>query len=138
MQQLISDLNRERISVVLRQNKEGIIYGITYVDHQTKSVFNGSDLGKAYSAKMILERTSLSEPGLTIDLAGEKKNIRPSDDALKEAGISPSQQGELNIPDILYSTAGTTTNTPYQLKKRKRKIKKIKKSKKFKKIQKIQ
>lgn len=124
LQQLISDLNKERISVVLRQNKEGIIYGITYVDHQTKSVFNGSDLGKAFSAKMILERTSLSDSGLTIDLAGEKKNIRQSDDSLKEAGVSPSQQGELNIPDILYSTAGTTTNTPYQLKKRKRKRKK--------------
>lgn len=121
---LINDLNKERISVVLRQNKDGIVYGITYVDHHTKCVFNGSDLGKAYSAKMILERTSLSDPGLTIDLAGEKKNIRQSEDSLKEAGVSPLQQGELNIPDILYSTAGTTTNTPYQLKKRKRKRKK--------------
>ena len=36
------------------------VYGITYVDHQTKTVFNGSDLGKAYSAKSILARLELN------------------------------------------------------------------------------
>jgi hypothetical protein len=41
---------------VLRQNDDGIIYGITYVDHNTKCVFNGSHLGKQYSAKAILQR----------------------------------------------------------------------------------
>lgn len=41
---------------MLRQNNEGIIYGLTYVDHKTKCVFNGSDLGKQYSANGIQER----------------------------------------------------------------------------------
>lgn len=124
LNQLIDDLNKERISVVLRQNKEGVIYGITYVDHQTKTVFNGSDLGKPYSAKMILERTGSARAGVTIDLAGENKNIRQSEDALQEREVFRSQQGELNIPDMLHSTAGATNNTPFQLKKRKRKRKK--------------
>ena len=44
------------ITLVKRQNAEGRIYGLTYVDHQTGSVFNGSALGKAYSAKEMLER----------------------------------------------------------------------------------
>lgn len=44
------------ITVVKRQNDEGRIYGLTYVDHQTGGVFNGSALGKAYSAKEMLER----------------------------------------------------------------------------------
>ena len=39
--------------VVLRQNDTGIIYGITYVDHKTRCVFNGSNLGKQYSANAI-------------------------------------------------------------------------------------
>ncbi len=56
MQNLIAALEKERIHVVVRQNKESIIYGITYVDHQTKCVFNGTDLGKQYSAKGIMER----------------------------------------------------------------------------------
>ena len=55
------NLSRAGINVILRQNSEGLIYGITYVDLKTKSVFNGSDLGKEYSAKGILERLGYSE-----------------------------------------------------------------------------
>lgn len=44
------------INMVFRQNGEGLLYGITYVDHQTQCVFNGSALGKQYSAKAIQER----------------------------------------------------------------------------------
>jgi Relaxase/Mobilisation nuclease domain len=55
------NLSRVGINVILRQNSEGLIYGITYVDLKTKSVFNGSDLGKEYSAKGILERLELGE-----------------------------------------------------------------------------
>jgi hypothetical protein len=63
------NLSRAGINVILRQNSEGLIYGITYVDFKTKSVFNGSDLGKEYSAKGIFERLGLGErpvqnPGL--------------------------------------------------------------------------
>lgn len=57
---LIKVLEKDGIHVALRQNTEGLIYGITYVDHKTKCVFNGSDLGKQYSAKAILERCNTS------------------------------------------------------------------------------
>ena len=50
-----SALKPQKIDLILRQNKEGVIYGITYVDHHTKCVFNGSDLGKNFSAKGISE-----------------------------------------------------------------------------------
>jgi len=53
---LMNTLAKDGINVVLRQNEDGVIYGITYVDHRTKCVFNGSILGKQYSAKGILER----------------------------------------------------------------------------------
>jgi hypothetical protein len=49
-------LEKENINTLLRQNEQGIIYGITYVDHHTKCVFNGSDLGKQYSAAGIQQR----------------------------------------------------------------------------------
>ncbi|MBS0027110.1 relaxase/mobilization nuclease domain-containing protein [Chitinophaga hostae] len=56
----ISDLQqhllKERIALVARQNDQGLIYGLTYVDHKTQSVFNGSDLGKAYSANQLQTR----------------------------------------------------------------------------------
>ena len=44
------------VEVVLRQSTEGNIYGITYVDFKSKCVFNGSDLGKEFSAKGIVEQ----------------------------------------------------------------------------------
>jgi hypothetical protein len=49
-------LEKEGINTILRKSPTGLIYGITYVDHTTKCVFNGSALGKDYSAKSILER----------------------------------------------------------------------------------
>jgi hypothetical protein len=51
-------LKKEGIDMVLRRNEHGVIYGITYVDHVTRAVFNGSALGKAYSANAIRERCS--------------------------------------------------------------------------------
>jgi len=45
-----NQLKTEGIQVIFRQNEEGRLYGITFVDHRSKAVFNGSDLGKSYSA----------------------------------------------------------------------------------------
>ena len=38
------------IGVVFRQNDAGRIYGATFIDHAAKAVFNGSRLGKEFSA----------------------------------------------------------------------------------------
>jgi hypothetical protein len=59
---LIKSLEREGIHTCLRKNGEGLIYGITYVDHRAKTVFNGSALGKPYSAKAIQERCGQNIP----------------------------------------------------------------------------
>ncbi len=40
------------INTVVRRNAEGRIYGITFVDHASKSVWNGSQLGKNLSANV--------------------------------------------------------------------------------------
>lgn len=68
LQELVRQLQKEGISLVERRNADGILYGITYVDHLTKSVFNGSVLGKRYSAKGIKERCSDS------NVFGQQKN----------------------------------------------------------------
>lgn len=61
LEELTKALQKERIQVVLRQNDKGFIYGITYVDHHTKCVFNGSHLGKQYSANAIQQRCGLRQ-----------------------------------------------------------------------------
>jgi hypothetical protein len=43
---LINILERDGIDTVLRKNDSALIYGITYVDHRSKAVSNGSSLSK--------------------------------------------------------------------------------------------
>jgi hypothetical protein len=61
IQELKKTLALSGINMVFRQNGEGLLYGITYVDHQTECVFNGSALGKQYSAKAIQERCGFND-----------------------------------------------------------------------------
>ncbi len=56
---LIADLSKESIEVLARQNAEGRIYGMTFIDLKNRVVFNGSDLGKEYAANAIIERCGI-------------------------------------------------------------------------------
>ncbi|RYZ51952.1 MAG: relaxase [Sphingobacteriales bacterium] len=51
---LVKELAKEQVALVLRRNDAGLIYGLTFIDHKNRTVFNGSDLGKGYSAKAIV------------------------------------------------------------------------------------
>lgn len=46
------ELAKNNISVLFRTNNEGRIYGATFIDHEQKAVFNGSRLGKEFSANV--------------------------------------------------------------------------------------
>ena len=48
-------LKEHNIDVVLRYTEEGRIYGVTFIDHNTMTVLNGSRLGKEFSANAINE-----------------------------------------------------------------------------------
>lgn len=56
LSQLEKSLEKQGVSVTWRTNTDGYTYGVTYVDHRNRTVFNGSSLGKRYSAKAILDR----------------------------------------------------------------------------------
>lgn len=49
-------LRKEHIDLYLRRNDTGRITGVTFIDHETRCVLNGSRLGKAYSANALNER----------------------------------------------------------------------------------
>jgi hypothetical protein len=68
--EFLLDLKKEKITAVIRENEQGFIYGITFIDHRNKTVFNGSDLGKQYSATGIKERI--------LKATNEEKNSMPS------------------------------------------------------------
>lgn len=51
--QFKSNLEEKGIDVVVRQNNEGRIYGVTFIDHNNRIALNGSRLGKEFSANAI-------------------------------------------------------------------------------------
>jgi hypothetical protein len=126
----IKALEKESIHTVLRQNKEGIIYGITYIDHKTKCVFNGSDLGKPYSAKGILERcnqanTQQQAQGIglqTLPTAKEGKNIRPVNNNTFQSTTNETDKilDSLVSPTTVYDGLPAELKTTKKKKKRKR------------------
>lgn len=94
MNELIQLLAQKNICTVLRQNEEGRIYGITFVDNQNKVVFNGSDLGKAYSAAHLQTKFSSVVPG------EEKKSS-----LAKEQSITIEKNNSRELPVHSFSAA---------------------------------
>ena len=45
-------LTAQGVGVVFRENEDGRIYGVTFIDHGRREAFNGSRLGKEYSANV--------------------------------------------------------------------------------------
>jgi len=127
LQGLIKALEKESIQTVLRQNQQGIIYGITYIDHRTKSVFNGSALGKPYSANGIQERCSLmASPVEEIKdskVAGEEKKHSEKQIILQPAEKEKSV-GDDSLLETLMNPKEGFDYVPWQLKKSKRKKRK--------------
>ena len=132
LQDLIKALEKQGIHVALRQNDTGLIYGITYVDHQTKCVFNGSILGKQYSAKAIQERCQqkvVPEQKLPKHSAQEPIGLQPQASAGEAETKAHSNSIQIaapfkeieNILDTLMQTEYTSNYLPYQLKRKRKK-----------------
>ena len=130
MTNLAKQLEKRNIYLLLRQNAEGRLYGITFVDNSTKCVFNGSDLGKGYSASAIQSKLAANPTEKTIE-KNELKNsisttgVQKDFTHQKEQGkmVAGSSKSETPL-DILMSTKEQYDNVPGGLMKKKRKKKK--------------
>lgn len=112
MNTFIRALEQMNIATVLRQNAEGKIYGITFVDNNNKTVFNGSDIGKAYSATH-----------LTTELASFAKQNKAPQNIQETKGIDALQLSPENLVDLLLSQQVQPDYVPVQLLKKKRRKK---------------
>jgi Relaxase/Mobilisation nuclease domain len=122
--QLVQQLKKEGIETVMRQNNEGLVYGVTFVDHKTKCIFNGSALGKEFSAKGIQERCAITIA------AEEKENLIIKSHTRELVNIMEEYKDFLSIVefgqilDTLIKVEYTSDYVPRQFKsnkKRKRK-----------------
>lgn len=91
-------LREQYIDVVFRTNKSGRIYGVTFIDHKTRAVANGSRLGKDLSASVFHElfnnpRADRSRliPKLPTDETATDRNGFP---ALHVPSIPPGEEYE--------------------------------------------
>lgn len=94
-------LQQEGIDVVLRRNDTGRIYGVTFIDHHSRVVLNGSRLGKDYSANVLNERFPFIEeeqPRSILDrLLHPKPGVPAFDDESGSKEFSPESGGLLSL-----------------------------------------
>ena len=119
-----SALQRAGIALVIRENSDGRVYGLSYIDQLNKVVFNGSDLGKTYSAAAMMNvlQFKTAEKGTeAIEWIFEKASGKsPGDPLISNNSIGRTLLDELLIPD------GSDQSPPDQFEPKKKRKKRRK------------
>lgn len=84
-------LKEADIEVIYRINPDGRLYGITFIDHANRTVFNGSRLGKTFSANVFNEL--FNNPDADRDKLIPPPEQGPSRQE-RETGTEKRQEGE--------------------------------------------
>lgn len=71
------NLHRRGIDVIFRENEEGRLYGVTFIDHNNGCVVNGSRLGKELSANAVAEWFDRPHPELSAPIQQSEKGSTP-------------------------------------------------------------
>jgi hypothetical protein len=91
------------MNTVIRRNDQGRLYGITFVDHQTGNVFNGSHLGKEFSANVFQELFSNNGLKLTENNRAQSVPHNPTISAKETTtsdNLHPFFDFMINLSDI--------------------------------------
>jgi len=76
--EFVQELKAKGIEVVFRENKEGRTYGVTFIDHNSRCVYNGSQLGKEFSANVFHQwLKSLEEPATALTSQVNMPSVTP-------------------------------------------------------------
>lgn len=63
---------------MFRENDQGRIYGVTFIDHRNREVYNGSRLGKEFSANAFEQLLGRTQEFPEAEVPGEYTTIRES------------------------------------------------------------
>jgi len=113
--QLSDNLKAINIELVVRENENKVVYGLTYVDHEAKAVFNGSELGKRFSPAAL--QVELLANGKAKGHESKYSTYRVSERAIETTGKSNNMLHELLKPE----TPSGSTSPGDRNKKRRRK-----------------
>ncbi|MVN91535.1 relaxase/mobilization nuclease domain-containing protein [Mucilaginibacter aquatilis] len=110
-QQLQKQLWAKGVQIILRRNEEGRLYGVTFIDKNNKAVFNGSDLGKTYSANQLATKL-LPEP---------KQNRQTQTDDWSPTATDHGQSIRSQLLDVLFEAEQQDLAALNKFKRKKRK-----------------
>lgn len=102
---LTAKLKAQNMDVVFRYTDEGRIYGVTFIDHNTMTVLNGSRLGKQFSANALNERFNNPQPTNDMPVPGtpvivpEQNTDTHSDTQLHSGNTQASSDGHHQFVD---------------------------------------
>jgi hypothetical protein len=123
LEQFKVELQKTQVTMVLRQNTDGRIYGLSYIDHLDKVVFNGSDLGKGYSAGAVIDALQFKMPG------NESANTGKASEISATVTDNESYQNQAfgrTLLDDLLNPLEANQNGPLQFgPKKRKKLKKL-------------
>jgi len=107
----VRELQNQNINLLFRTNEQGFTYGTTFIDNRNRTVFNGSDLGKGYGAKALLERFAAVDQPLHI--------VKPRITSIKQ-NSQLTQHSASRLPEILPTTYPPETAPSITRKKKRR------------------
>ena len=116
------NLHRKGIDVLFRENEEGRLYGITFIDHNNGCVVNGSRLGKELSANAIAEWFDRPHPELSDSVQqSEKSNLSQTPTSDEDSVLG----GLLDLPLEAHGTDWEEEQFRRRMQRKKRKQRKI-------------
>lgn len=137
MDRFVQKLREEKVTAILRKNGQGYVYGVTFIDHRTGCVFNGSDLGKGHSAAAIQQRLlegAVSKVASHGNLLESKKSgeVLKKPLSKKEGVAAPPRAVPANGSPVLTEKSNSlldelmgpekgVANVPYEFRKKKKK-----------------
>ncbi|OXA78650.1 Relaxase/Mobilisation nuclease domain-containing protein [Flavobacterium aquidurense] len=130
IKELSKALEEQGITMIKRHAQNGSIYGLTYVDHVSKQVCNGSELGKEFSAAAIQQNCRKSESEIIQNIISGKISLpSPLKTLFEIQGILESKNlftpllQELIIKLFKREFPGSTLPSDLKRKKKKRRRK---------------
>jgi hypothetical protein len=114
-----ADLQGKGIDLVLRYGNGGRLFGATFIDHNSRTVLNGSALGKEFSANALSARfadfSQTSREDLQpVSSATTKETLRPSVQPVQEDKQSVTVKGYLGDDSPVGSLLSVLTPEPDQ------------------------
>lgn len=116
------NLHRKGIDVLFRENEEGRLYGITFIDHNNGCVVNGSRLGKELSANAVAEWFDRPHPELFDSVQqSEKSNLSQTSTSDEDSVLG----GLLDLPLEAHGTDWEEELFRRRMQRKKRKQRKL-------------